>query len=95
MGLLLLSFAILGTGICLSINEVLYMIKPGDLVEIISAPDQSLYERSFCGKLGIVIENIYAKSSPNIWRVFVEDRFVHLHMLDLKVVQPAKEKNNE
>lgn len=48
----------------------------------------------FCGKLGVVIENIYAPS-PNTWRVFVEDQIVHLHKLDLKVVQPAKEKNNE
>jgi hypothetical protein len=71
------------------------MIKPGDLVEIIPAMDQSLYERSFCGKLGVVIENVYGNSSPNVWRIFVEDRFVHLHKLDLKVVQPAKEKNNE
>lgn len=70
------------------------MIKSGDLVEIIQYPDQSSYVSKFCGKLGVVIENIYAPS-PNTWRVFVEDQIVHLHKLDLKVVQPAKEKNNE
>lgn len=71
------------------------MIKPGDLVEIIKNSDQSLYTRSFCGKLGVVLENINCSSSPNLWRVFVEDRIVHLHKLDFIVVQRAKGKNNE
>lgn len=71
------------------------MIKPGDLVEIILAPEQSLYQRSFFGKLGIVVENVSAQSSPNIWKIFVEDQCVYMHKLNFKVVQPAKGKNNE
>ena len=65
-------------------------MKAGDLVKIIYMPDQSAYERSFIGKLGIVIENVAARSSPNIWKVLIEDRCINFHLFDLEVVQQGK-----
>lgn len=61
--------------------------KPGDLVEIIEASDQSTYIRLFVGKLGVVIENVTAESSPNIWKILIDDRCNNFHCLDFKVVQ--------
>lgn len=74
-------------------------VVPGDLVEIVPTvymPDQSAYEISFIGKLGIVIGNVPARSSQNIWKVLIEDRCINFHILDLKVVQQSKRnKENE
>lgn len=71
-------------------------VVPGDLVKIVYMPDQSAYERSFIGKLGIVIENVPARSSPNIWKVLIEDRCINFHVFDLEVAQKSKRnKENE
>ena len=60
-------------------------VSPGDLVRIVYMPDQSAYERSFIGKIGIVIENVTTRSSPNIWKVLIEDRCINFHVFDLEV----------
>ena len=71
-------------------------VAPGDLVKIVYMPDQSAYERSFIGKLGIVIENVPAKYSPNIWKILIDDRCYDFHLFDLEVVQQSKRnKENE
>lgn len=61
--------------------------KPGDLIEFIEARDQSYYTKTFIGKLGIVIESVPAKSSTNIWKILVDDKFEIFHSLDFKLVQ--------
>lgn len=61
--------------------------RPGDLVEIVEVPDQNVYIRLFVGKLGVVIENVTAESSPNIWKLLIDDRCINFHRLDFKVVQ--------
>lgn len=74
----------------MTISKIKDELKSGDLVKIIYMPDQSAYERSFIGKLGIVIENVAASSSPNIWKVLIEDRCINFHLFDLEVVQRIK-----
>jgi hypothetical protein len=64
--------------------------KPGDLVKIVDMPDQSHFEKSLRGKLGIVIENITAHSSPNIWKILIDDKCCNLHLFDFIIVQEAK-----
>jgi hypothetical protein len=61
--------------------------QPGDLIQIINAPDQNFYTRKLCDKLGVVIENIITDSSTNIYKVLVEDRFCNLHALDMELLQ--------
>lgn len=71
-------------------------VSPGDLVRIVYMPDQGAYERSFIGKFGIVIENVTTRSSPNIWKVLIEDRCINFHVFDLEVAQKSKRnKENE
>ena len=61
---------------------------PGDLVELISAPDQNVFIRNvLCGKIGVVIEKVRTESSPNIYKILIEDRFYNLHALDMKLLQ--------
>ena len=74
----------------MTISKIKDELKSGDLVKIIYMPDQSAYERSFIGKLGIVIENVAASSSTNIWKVLIEDRCINFHLFDLEVVQRIK-----
>ena len=67
----------------------------GDLVEFISAPDQSLYHRErFIGKLGVIVKRCYqhdgVASSNNIYNVFIDGVCVNLHALDLILVSKAK-----
>jgi hypothetical protein len=42
--------------------------------------------KDILNKLGIIVENVEAKSSKNIWKVFVGGKFYHLHKLDLEKV---------
>jgi hypothetical protein len=63
------------------------LIEPGILVEIIDVPDQDYFTKLLVGKIGLVIENIKANSSPNIWRILFEDGKIYkLHKLDLKPI---------
>ena len=62
-------------------------LQAGMLVEVIEAADQGSYTRALVGKVGIVIKNTQAKSSPNIWEVLIEEKIFNLHSLDLKVVE--------
>ena len=63
------------------------LIKPGILVEIINAPDQDMYTKTFVGRIGIVIENVKTNSSPNIWKILLGDgNSQNFHRLDLKPV---------
>ena len=57
------------------------------LVEVIEAKDQGYYEKVLAGKVGLVIKNTNAKSSPNVWEVLIEDKIFNLHALDLKAIE--------
>jgi len=61
------------------------MFQVGDLVKILQVPDQNqqLMKRLW-GKMGIIIEKVNTSSSPNIWKVLVDDMYYHLHKLDLQ-----------
>ncbi len=61
------------------------MFQVGDLVKILQVPDQNqqLMKRLW-GKMGIIIEKVNTSSSPNIWKVLIEDTYYHLHKLDLQ-----------
>ncbi len=61
------------------------MFQVGDLVIILKAADQDeqLMKRLW-GKMGIIIEKVNTSSSPNIWKVLIEDTYYHLHKLDLQ-----------
>lgn len=61
-------------------------IKPGDLVEVVEAADQGYFTKALVGKMGLIVKNTQAKSSPNVWEVLIEDKIFNLHALDLKVV---------
>jgi len=69
-------------------------MKPGDLVKVVEAPDQSKHIRHMAGEYGIVIKNLGEKDgtySPNIWEVHLSsDRSVSFHILDLEVVSGQK-----
>ena len=61
--------------------------QKGDLVRVIKAPDQNNFLiKGILNKLGVIVENVEAKSSKNIWKVFVGGKFYHLHKLDLEKV---------
>lgn len=62
-------------------------LQPGMLVEVVEVADQGYYEKTLVGKVGIVIKNTQAKSSPNIWEVLIEEKIFNLHSLDLKVIE--------
>ena len=62
---------------------------PGDLVEIIDAKDQSLYIKKQVCKLGLIERRLTLEesaSSRNMYKVWVEERILHLHALDLKLL---------
>ena len=63
------------------------ILQTGMLVEVIEAKNQGYYEKLLIGKVGLVIKNTNAKSSPNVWEVLIEDKIFNLHALDLKVVE--------
>jgi hypothetical protein len=68
-----------------------FQFLTGDLVELIEAKDQSLYFKKFLvGKLGVIIvkteEGDGVKSSPNVYKVLVDNRVLHLHCLDMKLL---------
>ena len=57
------------------------------LVEVVEAADQGYYTKALVGKIGLVIKNTNAKSTPNVWEVLIEDKIFNLHALDLKVLE--------
>lgn len=63
------------------------LIKPGDLMMIVHAPDQPPWIRKLAGKRCIVIKNLTQAdgitSSPSMWDVFVNDCIIRVHALDL------------
>jgi hypothetical protein len=63
------------------------LLQSGMLVEVIEAEDQGYYTKVLVGKVGLVIKNTKAKSSPNIWEVLIEEKTFNLHALDLKVLE--------
>lgn len=61
------------------------MFQVGDLVIILKVPDQNQQMmKHLWGKMGIVIEKVNTSSSPNIWKVLVDDTYYHLHKFDLQ-----------
>jgi len=63
------------------------LLQPGMLVEVVEAADQGYYTKALVGKVGLVVKNTNAKSSPNIWEVLIEEKTFNLHALDLKVLE--------
>ena len=62
---------------------------PGDLVKIIEAGDQSLYTKTFRGKVGILIKNLgppQIMSSKRLWETLVEGKIITLHELDFELL---------
>jgi len=57
--------------------------KVGDLVRVIQAADQSLWERSHVGQIGIIVEITYLTHRPR-YKVFIEEHFAVFHSLDLE-----------
>lgn len=63
------------------------ILQKGDLVRVIKAPDQNNFLiKGILNKLGVIVENVEARSSKNIWKVFVGGKFYYLHKLDLEKV---------
>ena len=59
-------------------------LKPGTLVRIIYAPDQGQWERSFIGKIGIVIERL-TRIGPNKYNILLcSGAYEIFHALDLE-----------
>jgi len=72
------------------------IFSPGDLVEFVYAPDQSLYHRKrFTGKLGLIIKRCdqydAVNSSANIYNVFIDGVYINLHALDFMLISKVKE----
>ena len=59
--------------------------KPGDLVEVSATLDHDrfYFTKLTHRKLGIVIEHVQSNSSPNIWKVLVEDCYCDVHVFDM------------
>ena len=76
--------------------------KVGDLVRVIYAADQSLWERMHVGQIGLIVETItydqaYSRVRETItydqaysrvrYRVFIEEHFAVFHPLDLELLK--------
>lgn len=74
----------------------MFQFLPGDLVELIDAKDQSLYfKEQFVGQIGIIERKMNeeqdgVKSSPNMYKVLVDNRILRLHCLDMKLLSRVK-----
>lgn len=66
---------------------------PGDLVEIIEARDQSLYIKKHISKIGLIEKRLHLEitSSPNMYKVHIEENILHLHAADLKLLSRVKD----
>lgn len=60
--------------------------KVGDLVRVIHAPNQSLWERSHVGQIGLIVETItYDQAYSRVrYKIFIEEHFAVFHPLDLE-----------
>jgi paraquat-inducible protein B len=60
--------------------------KVGDLVRVIQAADQSLWERMHVGQIGLIVETItYDKDYSRVrYKVLIEEHFAVFHPLDLE-----------
>ena len=60
--------------------------KVGDLVRVIQAADQSLWERSHVGQIGLIVETTtYDQDYSRVrYKVLIEEHFVVFHPLDLE-----------
>lgn len=73
-------------------EQQMFQFLTGDLVELIEAKDQSLYFRkTYVGKVGIIERRMTeqqdgVKSSPNMYRVLVDNKILKLHSLDMKLI---------
>jgi len=69
-------------------------MKPGDLMRIKHAPDQTPWTRRKVGKTCLVIRNLGPDdgvvSSPNIWEVLVEGEIMSVHKLDLEPIDETR-----
>ena len=77
-------------------NKNIPIFSPGDLVEFVYAPDQSLYQRQrFTGKLGLIIKRCDqydgVKSSTNIYEVLIDGIYINLHALDFMLISKVQE----
>ena len=56
------------------------------MVRVIHAPDQSLWERSHVGQIGLVVETItYDQAYSRVrYKIFIEEHFAVFHPLDLE-----------
>lgn len=74
----------------------MFQFLPGDLIQVIDAKDQSLYfKKEFVGKIGIIERKMNeeqdgVKSSPNMYKVLVDNRILRLHCLDMKLLSRVK-----
>jgi hypothetical protein len=57
--------------------------KVGDLVRVIQAGDQSLWERMHVGQIGLIVEITHLTHRPR-YKVLIEEHFVVFHPLDLE-----------
>jgi archaellum component FlaG (FlaF/FlaG flagellin family) len=68
-------------------------MKPGDIMRIIKAKDQTPWVRAEEGKLCLLIRNLGEAdgvlSSPNIWEVLVDGKVMSVHKLDLWKIDEA------
>lgn len=73
-------------------EKQMFQFLTGDLVELIEAKDQSLYFRkAYVGKIGLIERRMTeqqdgVKSSPNMYRVLVDNKILKLHSLDMKLL---------
>lgn len=73
-------------------EQQMFQFLTGDLVELIEAKDQSLYFRkTYVGKIGVIERRMTeqqdgVKSSPNMYRVLVDNKILKLHSLDMKLL---------
>jgi hypothetical protein len=61
-------------------------MKPGDLMRIIEAPDQALWNQfgGMAGKICLLIRNLEkSDGSPFMWEVLIDGRLRNVHKLDL------------
>jgi len=62
-------------------------LTPGTLVKVITTPDSSLYEKSFDGIVGMILENEVNNFSSSMFRILIDDKIVVCHALDLVVIE--------
>lgn len=62
-------------------------LRPGDLVEVIDDIFEGFYERTFIGKIGLVLRNRSSDTGQDMWQVLIEEQILDFHTLDLKVLK--------